>query len=196
MQLYTYQSQEAYERLMLDGVLRITEENKHLTMACREDWRDMARGAYDYMADRMRYLIGPAPAGVVYPVWAWYKWEGRRTPVPEHDAHYKGMRCITFRVDRRRALLSDFDAFSFYVFNGACIPETEEESEMAERIAGDPACGMSGLYDYYRRATWERIFQIDRAQDSYSMTGGKNGSVQATLWELRREQIISVRDVS
>lgn len=195
MQLYTYQSPEAYERLMRDGVLHITEEDQRLTMAFREDWKAYARDAYDYMTDRMRYTVGPPPAGVVYPIWAWYKWGDRRDPLPEHDENYAGKKCITFRVDRRRVLLSDFHLFGFYVFNGLCLPMNEAEQEMIDALPvfeGEPG---KSLYEAYKRATWDRIFQLNWRDDTGYMFGSRCESVQATLWELRREQVISVRDV-
>ena len=195
MQLYTYQSPEAYERLMRDGVLRVTEENKHLTMACREDWCAFAKDAYDYMADRMRYSVGAPPKGVVYPIWAWYKWGGRRDPVLEHDENYKGTKCITFRIDRRRVLLSDFNLFGFYVFNGLCLPMDEAEQDMIDALPVPTSEREKRLYDAYKRATWDRIFQLNWRDDTGYMFGGGCNSVQATLWELRREQVISVRDV-
>lgn len=45
---------------------------------------DSLEKPYRWLMDRMREKIGPAPAGVDYPVWAWHTWEfERRAPDPQ-----------------------------------------------------------------------------------------------------------------
>ena len=189
MVLYTYQSNEAYETLMNTGVLRITEETRRFTLPMQEGWSDIASEAYEYMTDRTKRLVGEPPAGVVSPIWAWYRLEGRAEPTPENDLVYPGRKRIKFSIDSRRAALSDYTLFSFYCMNNWVLPMDEAEQEL-ELTGVD-----SAVYDYYKKATWDRIFCRGWRDDGYVFGGVGGRSIQATLWELRREQIIEVKDI-
>lgn len=193
MLLYTYQTKEAYRRLTESGRLAITEGERGFTLAERDGWQDCAAHAYEYMKKEMVRALGEPPEDVVYPIWAWYKWEGGRAPTAEHDKSYAGMIRITFRVDRRRVLLSDFDLFTVYCMGNMAIPLDGEESEAV--YAMPPEVSRSELYKYYKKATWERIFRMDVRGDGYVFDGVKSRSVQATLWELRAEQIVEAVEI-
>lgn len=185
MLLYTYQTKEAYARLQQEGVLRITAENAHLTLPQREAaWATGGEKAYRYMMHRMRLALGEPPEGVVSPIWAFYKWENRRGGTPLQDADYRGQLRITFRVDRRLVLLSDFDLFTVYVLGDWFLPIDAKESAAMEGAETAPQ-----LYALCKEISWDRIF-CTNWQDDYVLGKNSGKSIQATLWELRREQVV------
>ena len=78
--LWTIQDEAAFEVFQKTGVLRA--DPNHLIFD--GEFKD----AYDWMASQMRQRIGPAPAGVQYPVWAWYQWEGKRKRMDLRQSGY------------------------------------------------------------------------------------------------------------
>ena len=69
MILWTIQNKLAYESMKETGVLRV-DENYILD--------DLFKEPYLWMASQMKKRIGNPPEGVIFPVWAWYRWEGNR----------------------------------------------------------------------------------------------------------------------
>ena len=161
--LWTLQHRDAWEELERTGVLRADPDRV---------WEDF-RGAYDWMADQMRARIGPPPKGVRYPIWAWYQWEGQRRPMDLRRSGYapRGtpMVRIEFEIDAAQVLLSEFDRWNIVLGGG--VPE---------RFEGDPA------------PSREHIFAPDRWTPGWDAPPGEQ-SIQAVLWELRKEQIRRVR---
>ena len=120
------------------------------------------RNAYEWMTKQMAEFVGPAPCGVKYPIWAWYR----------HDDDYgywnhdgKVYAKITLEVDDERVLLSDFDDWHC-VLNNCPVEEDDEEGEYATEAEV--------------RATWKRIFHAD------------GETVQATFWELYADDVLNI----
>lgn len=161
--LWTLQHRAAWEELERTGVLRAEPDRV---------WEDF-RGAYDWMADQMRARIGPPPEGVRYPIWAWYQWEGQRRPMDLRLAGYapRGtpMVRIEFEIDAAQVLLSEFDRWNIVLGGG--VPE---------RFEGDFA------------PSREHIFALDRWTPGWDALPEEQ-SIQAVLWELRKEHIRRVR---
>ena len=108
MQLFTVQTKEAYEAMMESGSLRIGEREAPFTLALRESF--IFEEAYAYVTERMRRYIGEAPKGCIYPIWAWYKYAGRRAPIkPRLYEEYGEQMLITFRVPKKSVLLNLFN---------------------------------------------------------------------------------------
>ena len=107
MVLWTIQHRAAYERMLKIGTLRADE--RYIL------WGKEFLEAYRWLSDQMRTRIGLPPAGVRFPVWAWYQWEGVRARPDMRSFlwHWapKGTPVVLMTVDvpDAQVLLSDFD---------------------------------------------------------------------------------------
>ena len=140
----------------------------------------------------MKKRIGEPPEGVLYPVWAWYRQNGKhrkpdlRSERWDYGPGNEQYACIEFETPDHQVLLSDFDAWSIILNNGL-ITETEAESD-----------ALDALYDamepdqkrIYRENNWERVFNIAPLSNDWMTRGDW---VQATTWELRKEMVCDVR---
>ncbi|MSS64734.1 DUF3841 domain-containing protein [Velocimicrobium porci] len=171
MILWTIQHRDAYEELVQKGVLRgnpmyIIEE--------------IFKKSYVWMADQMKKRIGNPPAGVLYPVWAWYQWEGKRKR-PDMRSHGRGwgekgtpIVLLTIDVPDNCVLLSDFDYWHVVLNDGEIIFPYDESVHYSKE---------------QRQKSWENIFDI-----SCSFDGDKHHilSTQATMWEIKAEWVVKV----
>jgi hypothetical protein len=147
---------------------------------------------YDWFVAQMKKRIGLPPDGVKYPVWAWYKWEGKRKkPDLRRERWQCGLRgdifyCLTIEIPDEHVLLSDFDMWSIILLHGL-LSTTEEEDTQLEKI-----------YDSLnpeeqkkmRNKNWEGAFDLTPLRNEW-MTRGE--SIQATFWELRYEQVVKAQ---
>lgn len=170
MVLWTVQHKNAYDKMLADGVLRA--DNNFLFCG------DSFSFAYDWMSEQMSARIGKPPHGVSYPVWAWYRQNGvRKRP----DMRSCG-RCgaagtpivlITFEIPDNQVLLSDFDMWHCILCNAyLATGEKDDDSFNGSEEA--------------KRKSWNRVFDID-AESGYWLG---NKMTQATVWEIRKEQVI------
>ena len=193
--LWTVQSVRAWAKLRQDGVLRAD--------ARRVPRR--YRMAYEWMSREMDRRLGCRPSERALPLWAWYQWDGATCRRP--DLRCSGYMpkdercvCIEFEVSDRLALLSDFDLWH-YVLNYWYLPKSLKddaafESELSRH--GLSCYRTKPLPDraYHTRVvtSWSRIFDLDWADRARSIAHPKpEKCIQATLWELRREQVKDVR---
>ena len=115
MLLWSIQHKRAYEKMEQTGVLR-ADKNFIAT-----DWFE---NSYLWMAEQMKKRIGEPPEGVIFPVWAWYQWEGmrKRPDMRVHGRNWgeKGTPVVllTIEVPDNLVLLSDFDFFRRHPANG------------------------------------------------------------------------------
>ncbi|SHN00532.1 protein of unknown function [Anaerosporobacter mobilis DSM 15930] len=173
MILWTIQHKSAYEKMRKSGVLRANEA--HL---CDDSFTE----AYLWMSGQMTKRIGNSPEGVIFPVWAWYKWEGerKRLDMRAHGRHWgtKGSPIVLLTVDvpENFVLLSDFDYWHVVLNNGDIIfPHCEEAIYSQEE----------------KKKSWENIFDIDC---SYDGEQHQYLTTQATLWEMRWEWVIKAEN--
>ena len=183
MILWTIQKIEIYELIQETGVYHCDLE-KSMFSFCREQ--------YDWLADEMKKRVGNPPEGVSYPVWAWYMWEGRRRKPDLRRERWgngwKGERfaCMEIDIPEENVLLSDFDAWSIILLHGL-LSDSEEEAERQE-----------SAYDslpeeekkQYRDKNWSRAFDLSYVDNDWFHRGD---SIQATFWELKKDNIRSVR---
>jgi len=152
--------------------------------------------AYRWMIEQMGRRIGSKPDGNTFPLWAWYRWEGKsKKPDLRFRAHLpsgvKGVR-IEFFIDENLILLSDFSDWHF-VLNYWYLPETEEEGEYFEKklereglsFYTEKPLSHTGYHNEIVKS-WERIFNVD-----LSDTGN---SIQATFWELPLKNVVAVKE--
>ena len=146
---------------------------------------------YEWMAERMTEKIGPAPDGVRYPVWAWYKQEGKNQKPDlrrERWSYGSGAEeyvCIELNIPDHHVVLSDFHSWNLVLMD-ALITETEmEDCNMQAEYEALPAEQQKS----YLRENRERVFDISPLNNGWMIRGSW---VQATFWELREELIQSV----
>jgi len=193
--LWTIQSLGAWSRLQKDGVLRADGRRV----------RRKYRRAYEWLARHMDERLGCRPSERALPLWAWYQWNGATCRKPDlrscgHMPLGDGGVRIEFEISDRRVLLSDFDLWH-YVLNYWYLPESQRDDE-----AFESELSRRGLSFYknkplrhaafHRKITesWARIFDLDWTDSGRSIAHPRaRKSIQASFWELRRNQVRDVR---
>lgn len=172
MILVSYQKPEVYE-----GILAGSYRPKLSKSYASSDMRDMR--AYEWLLDQMRLRVGPEPAGVTTPYWAWLFREN--APLEVYDAAWAGYMRLTLNIADSRVLVSSHDDWHCVLNDSPVLLLTECEQD-------DEA--VSALWDKYyptRRATWPRIFDMENYPDTWAF--------QATFWELFPDDIVGVTEV-
>ena len=192
MILWTIQRLDAWNKLQKSGVL-----------SGRQQYVDpYFVTAYQWLVEQMKTRIGPPPEADVFPIWAWYQWEGqKKKPDLRSGGHLpKGELgvSIEFEASENRVLLSDFDLWH-YVLNYWYLPKSLAEGDRFEaELEGK---GMSFYKDkplldikYHQQIveSWQRIFDFSWHDEDISNTVEQR-SIQATLWELHMNDVQDIR---
>ena len=126
-----------------------------------------AHAAYDWMKEQMRLRIGPPPKGAKDPLWAWVRWGWDNAPVDLRRMPWTaGMRPfwrLDLAVPKQQCLLSCYDKWHLPLNNWHFLPGGKDEVSQKKR-----------------EASWDEVFR----------TGRRTSTIQATLWEIRREWIL------
>ena len=177
--LWTIQHEDAFKEFERTGILRAN--NNHLF--CEDDFRF----AYDWLSQEMVKRIGPPPANVRYPVWAWYQWEGARKRRDLRESGYaeRGtpMVQIEFVADSESFMLSDFDTWNLILANHF-VANNEQEWDLFYEIHPNPK--QSDV-----EASWAKVFDLN----SYALnwtSSPEEKSIQATLWQIEMSQVKKV----
>ncbi len=184
MRLWTVQSYNVYEVLRNTGIYRC---NSSLSSLLEEN---EFVNAYKWISKKMKDHIGNPPDNVTFPVWAWYKVDGQhRRP----DMRTFGMRVfeksvlMEIEIPENQVLLSDFDYWHLVLndtlyYKASSMENISNEEWDAETDKEDAYYSTLSLEEKqaYKEKSWEKIFSIDTAHSDF---------VQATFWELKKEQI-------
>lgn len=182
MILWTIQPLEVYKQIQEIGVYHCDFEKSFLN-----DCRDQ----YDWLVRQMKRRIGDPPEGVSYPVWAWYMWEGvRKKPDLRRERWgngWKGERfaCMEIDVPEDKVVLSDFDSWSIILLHGLLSDSEEENTRLEDEHNSLPEEEKKA----FRDRNWERAFELSYVDNDWIHRGN---SIQATFWELRKEDIRKV----
>ena len=183
MILWTIQPIEVYELIQRIGVYHCDYEKSDMNYLQEQ---------YDWLVREMKERIGEPPEGVSYPVWAWYMWEGtRKKPDLRRERWgngWKGERfaCMEIDILEERFILSDFNTWSIILLNGL-LADTEEKVEALEK---ECEALPSEAQKEYKYRNWENVFDLTYVDNGWIHRGD---SIQATFWELRKEDIKKVR---
>lgn len=201
MKLWTMQDLGAYEELKLTGLLRASE--KYV-------WKDFIF-QYDWMAEQMKERIGEPPSkDIKYPIWAWYQWNGINKKKPDlrcSGFSKRGTKLVFLELEVKpnKVLLSDFDGFNG-VLNHSYIADSEEEYDRFYNELESYGFKHIDLYSNNNKSnvleefksnvfkSWEKIFDLQRVVDERWSGSKEEQSIQATLWEIRLEQVISAKE--
>ena len=181
MILWTIQPLPIYEMIQQTGVYRCDPAQCSMPEFTEQ---------YDWLAAKMAERIGPPPEGVKYPVWAWHTKNGKRKKLDlRHERWSNGLDgkphiCLEIDIPDRQVLLSDFENLPL---NNGLISETEEEYIAQESYYNSLT---SEQQKAYRDWNWERVFDVCPFENDWIRRGDW---IQATFWELRKEQIRAVR---
>jgi len=182
--LWTIQTEKAWQVLQDKGILRT--KSKFVEHDRITDNGYSTRKAYQWLSSEMFHRIGPAPANIKYPLWAWYQWNWDKN-IPDLRSHHllkgeKGVR-IKFEVDDDKVLLSDFDAWHF-VLNYWYLPSSKKDGD-----SFDAELKQKPLLCFHDRIkkSWKKIFENGELR--YVSGPRRKRSIQATMWELRRDQV-------
>lgn len=180
MRLVTYQTVEAVERLLKDGVLFIGENDLQFTAPYTNQENPHYKDLYNYIVKNMENLDGKTEQ-TIFPIWAWYTVNGKRHISKENDQFYKGMYRLEIEVDRKDVLLTDFDKYC-YLLNSSYLAKDEKDKEWYEK-------NMFQISDEKREESYKFMFKIFHMKDGYTYFSFLKRNVQATFWILKKEQV-------
>ena len=194
MLLWTIQTEEAYLKLIKNGVLHA--DRKYI-------WKKFLP-AYNWLIDEMKKRIGDPPEDVKYPIWVWYQYDGERK---RRDLRYGGyaqrgmpMVQLTIDIDEKNIVFSDFDNWHF-VLNNMYLALNEEDDNRFEKVYEREGFTLQDIHNLTlvnpclekcRKETvdsWQRIFDIGRCEAEWD-TPLERKTVQGTFWELKVDQVI------
>ena len=185
MILWTMQPLNVYEMIQRTGVYRCDPARSSMI---RMEFTEQ----YDWLAEKMSERIGPPPKGVKYPVWAWYVQNSKRHKPDLRSERWgygpggTAYTCLEVDIPDDQVLLSDFDMWHVPLNNGL-ISDSEEEDAAQEVYYNSLSEEQKKAY---RDKNWERIFDVTPFENDWIRRGDW---VQATFWELKKEQIRDVQ---
>ena len=186
MRLWTVQPSEVYDLILADGVYRC-DSTKSILM---HDFGFTA--PYRWMSDQMTKRISPPPDGVAFPVWAWHtmSWKHKRPDMrrTEFRSHQRPFVLMEIEIPDKDVLLSDEELWH-YVLSDWYLSDADNEAEFDEDFKR-----LELLSEEEKRQekeeSWKKIFAVSPPiNNGWKRIGCY---IQATFWELRKEQIIKV----
>lgn len=170
MILWTIQTPEVYTQILNEGVYICEKEKAPLL----ED--EEFQKAYEWLTEKMEQKIGHSDAK--YPVWAWYIADGKHK---KPDLRFSGygergqeLVCLEIEIPDEKVVLSDFDLWHFVLGDMYLFDEDEEFEDLED------------LPEEKKEASWDKVFV---SKDSIA----ENTYIQATFWELRKEDVRKVQ---
>lgn len=146
---------------------------------------------YNWLVERMTEKLGPPPSEVKYPVWAWYKQDGKRAKPDlrrERWGYGPGDEeycCIEIDLPDEQVFLSDFDAWGIILNNGL-LSESEEEDSLLDSQYDSMTPAQQQLF---KRENWNRVFDLTPVHSDWIIRGEW---IQATFWVLKKEDVLNV----
>lgn len=137
--------------------------------------------AYSWMEAYMTEKIGPAPVGVIHPVWAWYKLRGRHARPDLRWVEFKEYRepmvLLELEIDDDKVVLSDEEKWICAQLNNSAWCDTDAELDWYY----DNPNVTQNERETFKNKSWYRIFDIENSEN-----------VQATFWKLSNKDIRNV----
>lgn len=128
---------------------------------------------YEWLIRQMKKRIGPPPEGVVYPVWAWYKQNGKHRKPDLRDERWRygpgdeDYTCIEFEIQDDQVLLSDFDSWHIILNNGL-FSDSEEESDQKDAYYDSLSAEEQRAN---KEKNWEQVFDITPFENDWTRRG-------------------------
>lgn len=185
MKLWTFQLPGTAETVKTTGTYRCDAE-QDTTCASIE-----AYDAYDFMVESMEKKGIKKPDGVKYPVWAWYRIDGKNArPNCRSNEYrqYQATELLELEVPDEQVLLSDFDGWHD-VLNRCYHDGSKTEQEYDEAWSWYESL-QAEEQERVKRESWNGIFDIDPIIETEWCHRGLY--VQAVFWEIKPEYIKKV----
>lgn len=188
MRLWTIQPPEILDIINETGRF-VCDKEKSYWYDCEEFQR-----AYEWMIAQMHMHRIFQPYDTTWPIWAWHthNWKHKKPDFRCIGLGKPGKKyvCIEIEIPDDEVLLSDYDAWHVVLNNGYNNPGTIEEEWEAFDIYYD---SMENQYakELTRVASWNGIFNVEPFKNEF-VSNGKY--VQAVFWEIKKENIISVKE--
>jgi len=186
MRLWTIQPLSLYKQLQTKGIL-------HCDGSLSEHLQSEAFvNAYSWLAEQMENRISPSPSGVKFPFWAWHtlNWGHKRPDLRcmEFRSYAEPMVCLELDLPDHEVLLSDEENWHIVLNNGFYSnadneADDENEWEWLHSLSLEKQ-------EVEKRKSWERVFDVEPLNSGWNIRGR---FVQATFWELRLSDVVSVR---
>ena len=179
MRLFTVQPKEVLDIINEKGKF-VCDPAKSENLA--NEYDTAFRYAYKWLIGKMNEKI-ENPNHVEYPVWAWYKIDGKNE-LPYFNnslVNYENQVLLEIEIDDKDVVLTDYNLWHMPL-NG-CFANMEESDEAWEEKSKwfdslDPE-----ERHRVRLESWNCVFD----------TSGKY--IQATFWELKKENIVNVYEI-
>lgn len=179
VRIWSIQSIEVCNKIQEGGYYRcdITKSN----IADIDDYKI----AYGWMAEMMLNKITKPNNQIDYPIWGWYKYDGRNKQPDLRQSGYgekgKLYGCIELEIADANMLLSGFDEWHFILSDSYFYESDNEEGIDKEDV------WFSGLSErrqqQVKEKSWERIFDVT----------DDNQYVQATFWEIKKDNVCNIK---
>lgn len=187
MVLWTIQPYNVYEEIQKKNSYRCDPKLSVLLEI------DEFRNAYKWIAKQMKKAVGMPPENIKYPVWAWYAIEGQHRRPDTRKASFKVTEksvLMEIEIPDKKVLLTDHTNWHMVLNNcinykasymiGATDEELEEQIETEDKYYNKL---LAKEKIKYKQKSWEKIICSPEDNIAY---------IQATFWELKKEQIIKV----
>ena len=151
--------------------------------------------AFDWMAEQMRKRIGEPPLPEIKrPVWAWYQWESKKKRIPPLSTMDKTNDkevMLEINVPDSEVLLSDFELWHCVLWGVGII----NDRHLYKKVTSYSQDYLDLPIDIQKIVadSWERIFDLKKRDKEYASRAVRNRSIQATLWCVRKEWVISAK---
>ena len=158
-------------------------------------WARLYDIAYKWMAEQMRLRVGEPPLPqITLPVWAWYQYSSRKKNKPplspinkDHDGREMMME---IEVPDDEVLLSDFDLWMHPLNGWDIISDKRLRKKVEEHFFTDFTEKPKEIQQLIKDS-WVRVFELKTIDKYYAPQPMKNRSIQATLWCVKKEYLIS-----
>jgi len=186
MKLWTIQPLSLYKQLQTKGIL-------HCDGSLSEHLQSEAFvNAYSWLAEQMENRISPPPSGVKFPFWAWHtlNWRHKRPDLrcAEFRNFAEPMVCLELELPDHEVLLSDEENWHI-VLNNSFYSNADNEADDENEWEWLHSLSLE-KQEVEKRKSWERVFDVEPLNSGWNIRGR---FVQATFWELRLSDVVSVR---
>lgn len=179
MKIWSIQSIEVCDKIYSEGCYHCDINKSNLV-----DIDDFKR-SYDWMANKMSIEIQNPHKSIDYPIWGWYKYDGKnKQPDLRRSAHGKRgiiYGCIELEIPDEEVLLSGFDEWHFVLLDSYLYTSENEDDIDREDIWFNNLSEKEQNKE--KQKSWDRIFDISEA----------NQYVQATFWEIKKENVCGIK---
>ncbi len=180
MRLWTTMPKSVYDKTLAKNGVYACDANKCDMLLLSDDSYKKAsfKKAYLWMADEMRVKIGPAPRGIQYPVWAWFRLRGKEAKPDLRWREFQNapvpMVLLELEIEENRVVLSNERQWKHALLNDTACCDTQEEFDWYY----DSDHADAKEKEAFKVQSWRRIFDTQSAPN-----------VQAVFWEIRTDNV-------